>query len=297
MGLPMNEVDWTKTVFVLLGPDAFARHCALPILQRVIDAGYRPTAYLPIHTRPGELDRFYEKNIRTVWDAYRFRCVDLLFAFAPMIALLVEDVVTGREQGSHEPLRILKGESDPMKTEKGTIRGDFQSINQTLSMIHTSDTPEDAEYEVTVFFPPRGPLPLPRDSYDELLSACRLITPPIPERRGFDEVLGGFRAKLIMVVWNDLSQTGRDLVRGWEAEGGVYPFAEVGAGKLLAGHLPGVSHPLAGPLECEFQPDYPREDLARIRQLVGAYGVTLDRWEELVLTTSMFFRPRRRTPG
>lgn len=291
----MNSIDWSRTVFVLLGPDAFARHLALPILERIVDEGYRPIAYRPIWTRPTELDTFYEKNIKSVWDAYRFRCVDLSFAYGPMVGLLVEDLKPDREAGSHEHLRLLKGESDPSKAKKGTIRGDITPINQVLNMIHISDTPEDAEYEVTIFFPPEGPIQLPHDSHDELISVCRLLMPAEAETRRFDEVLGGFRAKAIVAVWEEISNEGRDLVLRWEKEGGIYRFAEIDAGRELAKHLPGgAGHPLAPVLECEFQPDHPREDLSRLRLLLGAYGVEVDRWEELVLTTSMFFRPLRR---
>lgn len=291
----MDAIDWSRTVFVLLGPDAFARHTALPILHRIIDEGYRPVAYRPIWTRPTQLDDFYEKNIRTAWDAYRFRCVDLAFAFGPMVGLLVEDQEADRPQGSHEHLRLLKGDSDPLKAEKGTIRGDIRPINQVLNMIHISDTPEDAEYEITIFFPTEGPIQLPKDSHEELLGICRLLMPVEPETRGFDEVLGGLRAKAIMAVWEEISTEARELVLRWEQEGGVYRFAEIDAGRELAKHLlGGDAHPLVPVLECEFQPDHPREDLTRVRLLLGAYGAQVDRWEELVLTTSMFFRPLRR---
>lgn len=291
----MNAIDWSRTVFVLLGADAFARHTALPILQRIIAEGFRPISYRPIWTRPTELDEFYEKNIRTAWDAYRFRCVDLAFAYGPMVGLLVEDTEADRSAGSHEHLRRLKGDSDPLKAEKGTIRGDIRPINQVLNMIHISDTPEDAQYEVTIFFPSEEPIQLPADSFEELSAVCRLLMPVEPETRGFDEVLGGLRSKAILAVWEHISQEGREVVQAWEEEGGVYRFAELDAGKELAKFLPGgTDHPLAPVMECEFQPDHPREDLSRVRLLLGAYGVQVDRWEELVLTTSMFFRPVRR---
>lgn len=293
--ISISSVDWSRTTFVLLAPDSFARHAALPILERILEAGYRATAYYPIHRRPTELDHLYEKNIRTVWDAYRFRCVDLLFDFGPMVGLLVEDALAGREEDSHEVLRILKGDSDPMKAVNGSLRGDFLSINQTLSLIHISDTPSDAEYETTVFFPDEGPFAL-TDTPEELVSVCRMLTPLHVETRGFDEVLGGFRIKVAMSAWDELTGEGRALIQAWEDEGGVGKLAELGAGEKIIDHLSGAaSHPLAAALRCEFQPDHPRENLARIRLLVGAYGVDLDRWEELVLTTSMFFPPRRST--
>ena len=66
---------------------------------------------------------------------------DVLIEFmtsAPIVALAIE----GRD--AIELVRILNGETDPKKSQPGSIRGDF-SINITHNVVHASDSPQSAE--------------------------------------------------------------------------------------------------------------------------------------------------------
>lgn len=287
----MNDINWSRTVFLLVGPDAIARHLAVPMLARVFREGMTPIGYRTLPMPPKGHDELYERNIRTVWDAYRFRLVDLLFAFGPMVVLLLDGPV-----GSHARLKELKGDSDPLKAAPGTIRRDLWAINVTMSLLHVSDSPEDAEYEASVFFGETAPVPV-ADATD-VLRVCALIAPGVAEQRRFDEVLGGLRAKIAGAVWDDLSPAGRDAALRAHDAGGVVALSQPGFGASLVQHLRrGIDHPVATALAAEFTPEAPKQDVARIRHLLRAFGVEVDRWEELVLTTSMTWRPRRTTDG
>jgi nucleoside-diphosphate kinase len=53
-----------------------------------------------------------------------------------------------------EAVRTLMGVTDPVKSTPGSLRGDYAlEIGQNL--VHGSDSPESAEREVALFFPPR----------------------------------------------------------------------------------------------------------------------------------------------
>ena len=66
---------------------------------------------------------------------------------APIVALAIEgrDVV--------ELVRVINGETDPKKSQPGSIRGDF-SVNITHNVVHASDSPESAQRELDIVFGP-----------------------------------------------------------------------------------------------------------------------------------------------
>lgn len=177
-------------VFVLLGPDALARHLGVPIVDRLRDAGFTPREWQLIWHRPSGLDTFHARNIDQHWKAYLYRLVDRLFSFGPFMALNVD--------GSHEELRALKGASDPAQAWPGTIRGDLGSINVMLALLHSSDTPEDSERESAVFAPDgfagEGD---PRPVLETLARGT------VAETRGYDEVLVGLRSRLEAALWHE----------------------------------------------------------------------------------------------
>lgn len=176
-------------VFVLLGPDALARHLGVPIVDRLGEAGFETRAWELIFRRPAGLDSFHASNIDKHWKAYLYRLVDRLFSYGPFMALEVS--------GSHAELRELKGSSDPLKAGPGTIRGDLGSINVMLALMHSSDTPEDSARESAVFVPDgfagEGD---PRPVLETLARGG------VAETRGYDEVLLGVRSRLEAALWH-----------------------------------------------------------------------------------------------
>jgi nucleoside-diphosphate kinase len=63
------------------------------------------------------------------------------------VALAIE----GRD--AIELVHILNGETDPKKSQPGTIRGDF-SINITHNIVHASDSLQSAQRELEIVFTP-----------------------------------------------------------------------------------------------------------------------------------------------
>ena len=64
--MTMDEFDWNRTVFVLLAPDALARHLATDIVDRVERIGYRPVAWRVLWHRPVDLDAFHAQVRRVL---------------------------------------------------------------------------------------------------------------------------------------------------------------------------------------------------------------------------------------
>lgn len=50
-------------------------------------------------------------------------------------------------------IRKLNGATDPEKAEMGSIRGDL-ALNMTKNLIHASDSLENAEREIGLYFSP-----------------------------------------------------------------------------------------------------------------------------------------------
>ena len=63
----------------------------------------------------------------------------------PIVALAIEG------QNAVELVRILNGDTNPRKSEPGSIRGDF-SIDITHNVVHASDTQKTADRELDILF-------------------------------------------------------------------------------------------------------------------------------------------------
>ncbi|WP_214106897.1 nucleoside-diphosphate kinase [Acrocarpospora catenulata] len=280
----MTDIAWDRTVFFLFPPDAVLRHLCAPVLAVLEDHGFEPVRYEVLWHRPPNQDALHERKITSVWKAYFYRQVDLVFELGPSLALLVEDRSAAVD--SHTRLRALKGASDPASAAPGTIRRDLRGVNVLLDIVHSSDTPDDSRHEAGVFFGPELGTPLHGDQR-ELRDLVAMLEAGHPrENREFDQVRAGLRSRVVAAVWHELDAEGRKLAP--ELAASYRPDA----GAELAALLP-VGHPLAALLACEFLPDLPGIDLPRAEAHLAVYGVTLDRWERAVLRSSMLFSPLR----
>lgn len=286
-----SDVDWERTAFALICPDAIARHLGTTILRRLQDNGFHPLTWKCFWHRPDGLDAYYERNITEVWHGYLYRLADRVFSYGPAVALLLHDRAPVAGLTSHRRLRAVKGSSEPSKAAAGTIRGDLGSINVSLGLLHSSDSAADARRETEAFVGRDGfPAGLPPE---DLLALTGLLESAHPaEQRGYEDVLAGLRARIIAILWDTLPAPARELA-GKLRCAGVSALAAPGAGAQLADLLPPGGHPLEPALRCDYLPGHPRVDLDHVAALLRAYGAPLDPWEALLLATSMRFEPRR----
>lgn len=287
-----SDVDWDRTAFALICPDAIARHLSGPIVRRMIEHGFSPLAWKCFWHRPAGLDSYFEPNITQVWHGYLYRLADRVFAFGPTLALLVHDAAPVDGLSSHQRLRALKGSSEPPKTTAGTIRGDFGSINVSLGLMHSSDSAAESRRETEAFVGRDG-FSAGQDIADLYALLGMLESARPAEQRQYDDVLAGLRARVVAVVWDELPAAARELADKLKASG-VSALAAPGAGAQLADQWPdGRWHPLEPVLRCEFLAGHPGMEMDRVRALLRASGTDLDPWEDVVLATSMRFEPRR----
>ena len=131
----------TEQTLVLIKPDGVQRGLVGEIIARYEHKGLKIVAMkmlqLPLVTAEALYAVHHGKSF-----------YDVLIEFmtsAPIIALAIE----GRN--AIELVRILNGETDPKKSQPGSIRGDF-SINITHNIVHASDSRKNAQCELDILF-------------------------------------------------------------------------------------------------------------------------------------------------
>ena len=133
----------TEQTLVLIKPDGVQRGLIGEIIARYEHKGLKI-----VGMKLQQLTRDTAEELYAVHQGRSF--YDVLIEFitsAPIVALAIE----GR--GAIELVRTLNGETDPKKSQPGSIRGDF-SINITHNIVHASDSPKSAQRELEIVFTP-----------------------------------------------------------------------------------------------------------------------------------------------
>ena len=131
----------TEQTLVLIKPDGVQRGLIGEIIARYEHKGLKIVAMKLL-----QLPRVTAEALYAVHQSKSF--YDVLIEFmtsAPIVALAIE----GRN--AIELVRILNGETDPKKSQSGSIRGDF-SINITHNIVHASDSQKNAQRELDILF-------------------------------------------------------------------------------------------------------------------------------------------------
>ena len=126
---------------VLIKPDAMQRDLAGTILARLEKQGLKLIALRMLHLDIAMAQHHYAIHKDKPFFS---RLVDYISS-APIVAA----VFTG--ENSITTIRKTMGATDPAKAKIGTIRSDF-GIDIEHNSIHGSDSPENAEKEITLFF-------------------------------------------------------------------------------------------------------------------------------------------------
>ena len=131
----------TEQTLVLIKPDGVQRGLIGEVITRYEHKGLKIVAMKLL-----QLPRVTAEALYAVHHGKSF--YDVLIEFmtsAPIVALAIE----GRN--AIELVRILNGETDPQKSQPGSIRGDL-SINITHNIVHASDCQENAQRELDILF-------------------------------------------------------------------------------------------------------------------------------------------------
>nr|BFE65499.1 nucleoside-diphosphate kinase [Dactylosporangium thailandense] len=143
-----------ERTLVLLKPDAVARGLAGRIIQRFEDAGLKIVGTKMVQM-DADLARKHYFDLEERFGASVFNVTANFMQSGPVIALVLEGVE------AVATVRRLVGVTFPNQANPGTIRGDFAHTSKAYTeakhtvaanLIHASGKPEEAKYEVELWF-------------------------------------------------------------------------------------------------------------------------------------------------
>lgn len=141
-----------EKTLILVKPDGVQRCLAGEILSRLEKRGLKIVALKMLW-----MDRaLAEKHYAVHTDKPFFSDLVKFITSGPIVAAVLEG------EKAVETTRQSMGATDPKKAAPGTIRADL-GINMEHNMIHGSDSPENAEKEISIFFKPEDILSYKRD--------------------------------------------------------------------------------------------------------------------------------------
>jgi len=135
-----------QRTLVLVKPDGVKKCLIGEIVSRLEKKGLKITAM-----RMLQMDKALARKHYAVHDGKPFFAGLVEFITSgPIVAVVVEG------DKSVEVVRKLMGETDPVKAAPGTIRGDY-GLDIGENLIHGSDSEENAQKEIALFFPDLRP--------------------------------------------------------------------------------------------------------------------------------------------
>jgi len=126
---------------VLIKPDAMQRGLAGVIIGRLQGEGLKLTALKMLHMDMAMAERHYAVHKGKPF----FNDVINYITSTPIVAAVFEG------EKAVERIRKLMGATDPAKAAPGTIRKDY-GLDLQRNSTHASDSPENAEIEIAIFF-------------------------------------------------------------------------------------------------------------------------------------------------
>jgi nucleoside-diphosphate kinase len=126
---------------VLIKPDAIQRGLAGIIISRLEQRGLKIVAMKMVHMDKALAERHYGVHKSKPF----FKDLVEFITSSPIIAAVFEG------ENAVDVIRLTMGETNSAKALPGTIRGDF-GLNLQLNLIHGSDSVENADKEIGIFF-------------------------------------------------------------------------------------------------------------------------------------------------
>ena len=130
-----------ERTLILIKPDAVERRLNGVIIDRLEKAGLKLVAMKMLRLSKEMAAKHYAVHAGKPFFAGLIEYI----TSAPIVAIVFEG------EKAVEVARKTMGATDPAKAEKGTIRGDFGE-NIERNSVHGSDSPQNAEIEIKLFF-------------------------------------------------------------------------------------------------------------------------------------------------
>lgn len=147
----MNESNTWERTFVLIKPDGVKRALTGAIIARFEHAGLTLTGMKLVSVDKERAEKHYESHKGKAF-------------FEPLVRLLTSGpVLVMAIEGAHaiSVVRKIVGATEPREAAPGSIRGDYCHMSYARSkerlgvipnLIHASDSPESAEWELDLWF-------------------------------------------------------------------------------------------------------------------------------------------------
>ena len=138
----MKPQNYQRTL-AFLKPDAVVRGLMGEIITRIERKALLITALKLVQLTREQAEKLYEVHKNKPF----FEKLVQHVTSAPILAMVIEG------PNAVQTVRNLAGKTNPFEAAPGTIRGDY-ALDITKNIIHASDTPENAEREISILFQP-----------------------------------------------------------------------------------------------------------------------------------------------
>ena len=141
-----------EQTLVLVKPDGVQRGLIGEVITRLERRGLKLVGMKLVQVDEALAGRHYAEHV----DRPFFRGLVDFITSSPAVAMVWE------ADNAVALVRQTMGETDPVKSPPGTIRGDL-GINIGRNLVHGSDSPESADREIGLFFQPQEVLAYERN--------------------------------------------------------------------------------------------------------------------------------------
>lgn len=144
-----TEEEGLSWSFNIVKPDAIKRGLIGRVISRFEDKGLRLVGMKLVWASPELIKETYSDNAEEKW----FPTLIDYMTSGPIIVMVWEG------PQANQAARHIIGKKDPMDSDAGSMRGDF-NIEMVKTVVHGSRTPEEAEREIGLWFFGKGPKPI-----------------------------------------------------------------------------------------------------------------------------------------
>jgi nucleoside-diphosphate kinase len=135
----------TERTLSIIKPDGVEKNLIGKIIERFEEKGLRVRALRMLHVTKRQAEGFYLVHKEM---PFYGNLTDFL-SEGPIVVMVLEG------DGAIARVRETMGATDPTDAEPGTIRADF-ATEMERNVVHGSDSPESASYEIPFFFSETG---------------------------------------------------------------------------------------------------------------------------------------------
>ena len=125
----------------IVKPDGVQKHLIGEVIKRFEDAGLKVVAQKMIWMDKKEAEGFYAVHRGKAF----FESLTIFMSSGPAVVMVLEG------EGAISKTRELMGATDPKQAKEGTLRRQF-ATNIERNVVHGSDAPETAAFEIKYFF-------------------------------------------------------------------------------------------------------------------------------------------------